>query len=107
MEVTVLQLLEEKMEAFTSTQKRVADYILKNPTEVAFLTIEQLSALIGVSVTTIMRLAYSLGYTGYTQFQKDLQEILRNRVAPPTRLEENVKKLGKNKLLIKCVLKCR
>ena len=102
MDTTVLQLLEQKMDALTSAQRKVADYILKNPTEVAFMTIEQLSGLIGVSVASVMRLAYSLGYNGYAQFQKDLQEILRNRVAPPTRLEANVKKMGKSKLLVKC-----
>ena len=95
MDTTVLQRLEQKMEDLTSAQRKVADYILKNPTDVAFLTIEQLSGFIGVSVASVMRLAYTLGYTGFAQFQKDLQEILRNRVAPPTRLEVNLKKLGK------------
>lgn len=103
MEKPVLRLLEEKMEAFTSAQRKVADYILKNPTEVAFLTTDQLAGIVGVSVATIMRLAYALGYTGYAQFQRDLQEMLRNQVAPPpARLETNLKKMGKNKLLIEC-----
>lgn len=102
MEITVLQLLEQKMEDLTSAQRKVADYILKNPTDVAFLTIEQLSGHIGVSVASVMRLAYTLGFTGFAQFQKELQEILRNRVAPPTRLEANLKKLGKHKLLVEC-----
>lgn len=102
METLVLQLLEEKMEDFTSAQRKVADYVLKNPTEVAFMTIEQLASNIGVSVASIMRLAYAVGYSGYSQFQKDLQEMLRNQVAPPTRLEENLKKIDKNKLLVSC-----
>lgn len=103
MEKPVLRLLEEKMEDFTSSQRKVADYILKNPTEVAFLTTDQLAGIVGVSVATIMRLAYALGYTGYAQFQKDLQEMLRNRIAPPpARLETNLKKMGKSKLLIEC-----
>lgn len=103
MEKTVLLLLQEKMEILTSAQRKVADYILKNPTEVAFLTTDQLAGIIGVSVATVMRLAYALGYTGYAQFQKDLQEMLRSRVAsPPTRLETNIKKMGKNKLLLEC-----
>jgi len=75
---------------------------LKNPTEVAFLTIEQLAGFVGVSVASIMRMTYVLGYTGYSQFLKELQEILRQRIAPPTRLEANVKKIGKNKLLVSC-----
>lgn len=102
METSVLQILEEKMEDFTLAQRKVADYVLKNPTEVAFLTTEQLASNIGVSVASIMRLAYAVGYSGYAQFQKDLQEMLRNQVAPPARLEQNVKKVDKNKLLIAC-----
>ena len=99
---TVLQLLETKIGLLTPGQKKVADYIIKNPTEVAFMTTKQLSELVGVSVATIMRLAYALGYTGYAQFQKALQELLRNRVAPPNRLEANLKRVGNNNLLIKC-----
>lgn len=102
MEKTVLQLLEEKMESFTSAQRKVADYILKNPTEVPFMTTDQLAVVIGVSVATVMRLTYTLGYTGYSHFQRDLQELFRNRMAPPERLASSVKKLGKNKLLISC-----
>ena len=57
------------MESFTSAQRKVADYILKNPTEVPFMTTDQLAVVIGVSVATVMRLAYALGYTGYSHFQ--------------------------------------
>lgn len=99
---SALRALEDKIENFTPSQRKVADYILKHPTEAAFFTIEQLAGLTGVSVATIMRLAYSIGYTGYSQFQKELQEVLRDRVSPPNRLEANVKKLSKNKLLIDC-----
>lgn len=102
MKLSVLKLLEEKIGSLTPAQKKVADYILKNPTEVAFLTVEQAAGIIGVSVATVMRLAYAMGYSGYAQFQKSLQELLLSRIAPPDRLEVNVKKTGKNNLLVKC-----
>lgn len=98
----VLQVLEEKVDGLTFSKRKAADYILKNPTEAAFLTIEQLSGHTGVSVATIMRLAYELGYSGYSHFQKDLQEVLRNRVAPSARFGINLEKVGKNKLLLDC-----
>ena len=99
---TALQDLVEKMEILTPAQRKVADYILKYPMEAAFLTIEQLARLTSVSVATIIRLTYSLEYEGYTQFQKDLQALLRDQISPPNRLEANLKRIGKNKLLIKC-----
>lgn len=99
---TALQTLQENMEILTPAQRKVADYILKYPMEAAFLTIEQLARLTSVSVATIIRLTYSLEYAGYTQFQKDLQALLRDQISPPNRLEANLKRIGKNKLLIKC-----
>ncbi|MCI2256684.1 MurR/RpiR family transcriptional regulator [Domibacillus sp. PGB-M46] len=90
--------LQEKISELTETQKRVADYIIKHPLDVAFLTVDQLAGIVGTSTTTIMRLTFSVGYSGYTEFQKGLQEILRNRAAPQTRLEANIKGMGENNL---------
>ncbi|GGC88981.1 N-acetylmannosamine kinase [Thalassobacillus devorans] len=90
--------LKEKISELTTTQRKVADYILQNPSEVAFLTVDQLARKVGTSTTTIMRLTFTLGYTGYSQFQKGLQAILRNRTAPHTRLETNLKNMNEDDL---------
>lgn len=99
MDQDVLQLLECQISSLTDSQRKVADYILKNAVEVAFLTIDQLSGVAKTSTSTIMRLAFSLGYSGYAHFQKDLQELLRNRVAPSTRLHTATMDLGRDDLL--------
>jgi DNA-binding MurR/RpiR family transcriptional regulator len=78
-------------------------YIIKNPMEVAFLTVDQLAGLVGTSTTTIMRLTFNLNYSGYTEFQKELQELLRNQAAPHTRLEANLKGVRENDLWNRCV----
>ncbi|MDA8227443.1 MAG: MurR/RpiR family transcriptional regulator [Desulfitobacterium hafniense] len=102
MNLNVLQQLEKQIPTLTDSQRKVADYILKNTVEVAFLTIDQLSGVVGTSTSTIMRLAFSMGYSGYANFQKDLQELLRNRVAPSMRLHAVTKELGRNDLLAQC-----
>ena len=94
--------LKNKVSELTATQRKVADYILKNPVDVAFLTIDQLAGIVGTSTTTIMRLSFNLGYSGYTEFQKGLQEILRNRADPKTRLETNLKQGDKSDLWVSC-----
>lgn len=86
------------MHELTDTQKKVADYIIKNPMDVAFYTIDQLAGIVSTSTTTIMRLTFSLGYSGYSEFQKGLQEILRSKAAPHTRLEANLKDITNNDL---------
>lgn len=99
---SVLTLLEAKINELTASQKKVGDYILKHPSEVAFMTVEQISGEIGVSVATVMRLSYGLGFSGFSQFQKELQGVLINRVAPPSRLETNIKKHRGSNLVLKC-----
>lgn len=93
-----IEKLKTKMHELTDTQKKVADYIIKNPMDVAFYTIDQLAGIVSTSTTTIMRLTFSLGYSGYSEFQKGLQEILRSKAAPHTRLEANLKDLTNNDL---------
>ena len=91
--------LQDSIGELTETQRRVADYIIKHPLDVAFLTVDQLAHAVKTSTATIMRLTFNLGYSGYTEFQKGLQENLRNQAAPQTRLEANIKGIKKNDLL--------
>ncbi|MEH7224678.1 MurR/RpiR family transcriptional regulator [Bacillus sp. JJ1566] len=90
--------LQQKISELTEAQRKVADYIIKHPLDVAFLTVDQLAGVVKTSTTTIMRLTFSLGYSGYAEFQKGLQENLRNQAAPQTRLEANIKGLDENNL---------
>lgn len=89
--INVLKQLEEKMDNLTNLQKKTADYILKNPMEAAFSTIEQIAHTLDISTTTIVRLTLHLGYTGYTDFQHTLQAFLKNSTVPFTKMEINLK----------------
>lgn len=58
-------------------QKKLADYILKNQKQCAFMTSTVLGASAAVSESTVIRFASSLGYKGYPAFQKDLRDFLK------------------------------
>lgn len=90
--------LKESLPELTNAQRNVADYILKNPSEVAFLTVNQLAQCVKTSTTTIMRLTSRLGYSGYSDFQEGLQQLIRELTAPHQRLEVNLENLDKNDL---------
>ncbi|WHY68952.1 MurR/RpiR family transcriptional regulator [Neobacillus sp. SuZ13] len=105
MKTNVIQLIQNKAPELTESQRKVADYIIKNAMDVAFLTVDQLAGLVGTSTTTIMRMAFKLGFSGYAEFQKELQELLRNRVDPQTRLQVNLKEIDESDLLVRCAEK--
>lgn len=102
MKRSILKQLEEKLDQLTPAQHTVALYVLKNPTEVSFLTVEQLAAETRVSVATVMRLAYALGFSGYAELHKELQELVVDGTSPPNRFAVKLKNLSNNQLLLQC-----
>ncbi|MDN5341955.1 MurR/RpiR family transcriptional regulator [Oceanotoga sp. DSM 15011] len=50
-------------------EKRVADYILKNPFEIIHMTITELSEKCKCGEATVFRLSKKLGYTGFQQLK--------------------------------------
>lgn len=98
-----ITILRDNINKLTEAQRKVGNYILRNPSEVAFLTVDQLALKVGTSTTTVMRLANYLGYSGYTELQKGLQTILRNYAAPHSRLESNLQEVNPDNLWISTI----
>jgi DNA-binding MurR/RpiR family transcriptional regulator len=75
------------MEEFSKGQRRIADYILDNYDKAAFMTASRLGSLAGVSESTVVRFAFELGYDGYPNMQKALQEMIRSRLTSTQRIQ--------------------
>jgi len=58
-------------------QKLLANYIMDNYDKAVFLTAAKLGDIIGVSESTVVRFATFIGYKGYPEFQKALEEMVR------------------------------
>lgn len=65
---------------FSSSERRVAEYLLKNETRCKELTIYQMAAEIGTSVATITRFSQTLGYHGLADMKFNLQQSTLNLV---------------------------
>ncbi len=59
---------------FPKSHRRLADFILENLHEVAFLSINELSQRTGISPATITRFARRLDFQGYPDLQRGLYE---------------------------------
>lgn len=68
-------------------QKRIAAYLEEHYDKAAFLTAAKLGDAVGVSESTVVRFAISLGYTGYPQFQQALEEYVRHKLNSIQRIE--------------------
>lgn len=76
----LLGRIEEKYQHMSKGYKRIAGYIVQNYDKAAFMTANRLGERAGVSESTVVRFADSLGYDGYPQLQKAIQEMIRNKL---------------------------
>ena len=80
-------------------QKLLATYITDNYDKAVFLTAEKLGKVVGVSESTVVRFATYLGYKGYPEFQKALEELVRNKLNSIQRMEVTYGRISQSKIL--------
>jgi DNA-binding MurR/RpiR family transcriptional regulator len=82
-----------------ANQRRVADFILKQPHDLAFLTTDSLSKALKVSKATIVRFAQSLGYQGFTELQNEVLDAVQSTIRAPDRYMIDLGKLRPDETL--------
>lgn len=78
----VLSRIRQMLPDMSLNYRNIASYILDHDQNVAFASIYTTSAAIGVSNTSLVRFAKSLGFKGYQSFKKDLQNEIRRQFNP-------------------------
>ena len=79
--------INEAYSTLSKGQKLLASYITDNYDKAVFLTAAKLGDVVGVSESTVVRFATHLGYKGYPDFQKALEELVRNKLNSVQRME--------------------
>ncbi len=72
----VFENIRANYEEIFSAEKKVADYILKNPENTIRLNVSELAELSGTSDATVIRLCQHLGYKGFYQMKLQLAHDL-------------------------------
>lgn len=80
-------------------QKLLATYITDNYDKAVFLTAAKLGEVVGVSESTVVRFASHLGYKGYPEFQKALEEMVRSKLNSIQRMEVTYGRISQSQIL--------
>jgi DNA-binding MurR/RpiR family transcriptional regulator len=84
------QLVKKHFDHLSPGQKKVAEYLLQQLEEAAFRTAVQIGRKVQVSETTVTRLSYALGFSGFSAMQEYIQrQILKDRGIVATEKIEN------------------
>ena len=97
----MLSRISQMMPDFSKGQKLIGRFILDHYDKAAFMTASKLGKTVGVSESTVVRFASEIGFDGYPQLQRSLQEMIRNRLTAVQRMEITSEQIGPSDLLSK------
>ena len=83
----VLAAIKTLSPTFSKGQRRIAAFINENYEKAAFMTAGRLGLAAGVSESTVVRFASDLGYDGYPEMRRAMQELVKNRLTTVQRIE--------------------
>lgn len=94
MNADILVQMQKKASSFSKGQRALARYITEAYDKAAFMTACRLGKTVGVSESTVVRFAVELGYDGYPEMQKALQDMVLNRLTSVQRIEITTDRIG-------------
>lgn len=83
----VLQRISHKLPTLTKSQRRLAEYLLANWERAAYQSANSLAKQLGMSQSSVIRIAEPLGYDGFPALQKALQEAVQRRISTVSRVD--------------------
>ena len=87
MQENLIELIEAKMPDFSKSQRLIGGYIVEHYEKAAYMTAAKLGLAVNVSESTVVRFAIEMGYEGYPEMQKALQNYSKNRLTALQRLD--------------------
>lgn len=73
--------IRKSFDGLSPSHRRLAEYLLRQESAAAFSTARQLARDLGISESTVVRLAPALGYTGFQSLQSECRGRLLSRMA--------------------------
>ena len=95
----LLARLKNQYGTLSKGQKRLAAYIMEHYDKAVFMTAAKLGEEVGVSESTTVRFAAQLGYNGYPEFHRALEELVINRLNSIQRMEVAYGRMPEGKIL--------
>lgn len=76
----IISRINELYSNMSKGHKRIAQFITEHYDQAVFMTAAKLGAELGISESTVVRFAAGIGYEGYPEFQKALEEWVKGQL---------------------------
>ncbi len=78
----IVLIIKDRFNGLTKTNRKIAEYILRNLATAAYLSISEISSQIGVSDASIVRFAQEIGFKGYQALREELAANIHQILYP-------------------------
>ncbi len=95
----LLTTIDENLKRLSKGHKKIAAYIEENYDKAAFMTAAALGQKVGVSESTVVRFATELGFKGYPELQKELQQLIKSKLTAVQRMEVSENLIGDSDII--------
>ena len=99
MQLDLLTDITNKLPTFSKSQKLIGNYIVTHYDKAAYMTALKLGNAVNVSESTVVRFAIEMGFEGYPELQKSLQNHIKNRLTSLQRMEVTSDRIPQNDVL--------
>jgi len=83
-----------KTDSLNGAQKRLGHYLQNDSSALLVSNVRDLAQAVGVSKSTVVRFAKSMGYKGFPEFKREIQKEMRGKLRAAARMEETFAELG-------------
>lgn len=83
----VLNRINDQYTTMSKSHKAVANYISEHYDQAVFMTAAKLGEVLKISESTVVRFATAIGYRGYPEFQKALEECVKGKLNDVQRID--------------------
>ncbi len=94
-----------KTDSLNGAQKRLGHYLKNDSAALLLSNVRDLADAVGVSKSTVVRFAKSLGYKGFPEFKREIQTEMRRKLRAASRMEETFAELGNDENIFAKLIK--
>ena len=99
MAIDISQRIRKMYPSLSKGHKKIANAVINEYETVAYMTAAHRGNKVGVSESTVVRFAGVLGYEGYSEFQRAVEELAKTKLTPNQRIDMTKKRIGKGDIL--------
>ena len=95
----VLSRMSDRYNKMSKSHKAIASYISEHYEQAVFMTAAKLGETLGISESTVVRVADRIGYDGYPEFQKALVECVKGKLSSIQKMDAKYGRSSQSEVL--------